>query len=48
MEKVYRLTQLLRRINAGENLEEVTKEAKQFLEMLGPGDLALTERFLLQ
>lgn len=48
MEKIYKLTQLLRRINAGEDLQKVTREAKNFLAGIGPRQLALAEHFLLQ
>jgi len=48
MEEIYKLAQFLRRINAGENLKQVTREAKDFLTAISPKQLVLAEHFLLQ
>lgn len=48
MERVRQLTEILRRICAGEELQKVVEQTKQFLVAVGPRDLALAERTLFQ
>jgi DUF438 domain-containing protein len=48
MERVRELTEILRRICAGEQIEKVVEQTKQFLVAVGPRDLALAERTLFE
>jgi uncharacterized protein len=48
MSKAEQLTQLFMRLDAGENLDKVRREAQSFLSTVGPRDLAMAEQLLIQ
>jgi len=48
MTKVETLTQLLTRVNAGEDVDRVREEAKDFLQTVGPAEMSLAEQNLLE
>jgi len=47
MGKTQQLTNILKRLNTGEDPEQVRAEAKEFLETVGPEDLAVAEQNLI-
>jgi len=47
-EKVQRLIDLLRRLNAGEPAERVKRDAREFLASISPRDLSLAEQRLIE
>ena len=48
MDKVERLVELLKRLNAGEDPERVKKEAQEFLAEISPAELASAEQKLVE
>jgi len=48
MEKTEQLTNILKRLNTGEDPERVRAEAKELLETIGPEDLAIAEQNLIE
>lgn len=48
MNQVERVTQLLKRLNAGEDPAKVKKEAQEFLASIDPEDLSLAEQQLIE
>jgi uncharacterized protein len=47
METTQQITNILKRLNAGEDPDQVKAEAREFLATIGPDDLALAEQNLL-
>jgi DUF438 domain-containing protein len=48
MDRIEQLTQLFRRLDAGENPDKVRQEARTFLSTVGPREVAMAERYLIQ